>query len=140
MPIFVRHFLAKLCSLPFASHDSQQNFVVGHRHHLHHPMSLLFPFVPVQALPHVHMHFVTLSLFFSFSWCFVVLVTAVFFSNSCQNESWRQRPSSQFCCHSVHIFVWTTDDVKTFRSLLALKRFNVVRRFPVHFLLHPTHL
>jgi hypothetical protein len=44
--------------------NSQQNFVVGHRHHLHHPTSHLFLFVPVQALPHVHMHFVTLSLFF----------------------------------------------------------------------------
>jgi hypothetical protein len=44
--------------------SSQQNFVVGHRHHLHHPISLLFLFVPVPALPHVHMHFVTLSLFF----------------------------------------------------------------------------
>jgi hypothetical protein len=120
-------------------HNSQQTFVVAHRHHLHHPISLLFLFVPVQALPHVHMHFVTLSPFFFSSLGILSSWSQLCFSNSCRNESWRQRPSSQFSCHSVHIFVWTTDDVKTFRSLLALKRFNVVRRFPVHFLLHPTH-
>jgi hypothetical protein len=83
------------------------------------------------------MHFVTLSLFF-----FLLLVlcrlghSCVFLQFMPERKLAPATKLTVFLSLGPH---FRLDDVKTFRSLLALKRFNVVRRFPVHFPLHPTH-